>query len=104
MVGMFISYAIHKSDRFFAILNSFAFPDYKFDIRSIIVVLVCYKTAFSFMICFQGVSAVRAFYELLSQSSLSVLHPEENKPVAPVELCPILKTLYKVLITRYLIS
>lgn len=48
----------------------------------------------------QGVSAVGAFYELLSQSSLSVLHPENNKPVAPVELCPILKTLYKILITR----
>ncbi|XVE99884.1 hypothetical protein REPUB_Repub03eG0240000 [Reevesia pubescens] len=48
----------------------------------------------------QGVSAVKAFYELLSQSILSVLHPEENKPVAPVELCPILKTLYKILITR----
>ncbi|XP_027070094.1 probable glycerol-3-phosphate dehydrogenase [NAD(+)] 1, cytosolic [Coffea arabica] len=48
----------------------------------------------------QGVSAVGAFYELLSQSSLSVLHPEDNKPVAPVELCPILKTLYKILITR----
>ncbi|XP_022742608.1 probable glycerol-3-phosphate dehydrogenase [NAD(+)] 1, cytosolic [Durio zibethinus] len=48
----------------------------------------------------QGVSAVKAFYELLSQSSLSVLHPEENKPVAPVELCPILKMLYKILITR----
>ncbi|ONK78477.1 uncharacterized protein A4U43_C02F19180 [Asparagus officinalis] len=50
----------------------------------------------------QGVSAVGAFYELLSQSSLNVLIPEENKPVAPVELCPILKTLYKVLITREL--
>ncbi|OMO90140.1 hypothetical protein COLO4_19334 [Corchorus olitorius] len=48
----------------------------------------------------QGVSAVKAFYELLSQSSLSVLHPEENKPVAPVELCPILKMLHKILITR----
>ncbi|OVA08051.1 Glycerol-3-phosphate dehydrogenase [Macleaya cordata] len=46
----------------------------------------------------QGVSAVGAFYELLSQSCLSVLHPEENKPVAPAELCPILKTLYKILI------
>ncbi|OMO51078.1 hypothetical protein CCACVL1_30022 [Corchorus capsularis] len=46
-----------------------------------------------------GVSAVGAFYELLSQSSLSFLHPEGNKPVAPVELCPILKTLYKILIT-----
>ncbi|XP_060183545.1 probable glycerol-3-phosphate dehydrogenase [NAD(+)] 1, cytosolic [Lycium barbarum] len=48
----------------------------------------------------QGVSAVEAFYELLSQSSLNVLHPEANKPVAPVELCPILKTLYKILIKR----
>ncbi|TXG70294.1 hypothetical protein EZV62_005229 [Acer yangbiense] len=48
----------------------------------------------------QGVSAVGAFYELLSQSSLSVLHPGENKPVAPVELCPILKILYKILISR----
>ncbi|KAJ0258301.1 Glycerol-3-phosphate dehydrogenase [Hirschfeldia incana] len=48
----------------------------------------------------QGVSAVGAFYQLLSQSSLSILHPEEKKPVAPVESCPILKTLYKILITR----
>lgn len=48
----------------------------------------------------QGVSAVGAFYELLSQTSLSVFHPEENKPVAPAELCPILKTLYKILIRR----
>ncbi|KAF7804059.1 glycerol-3-phosphate dehydrogenase [NAD(+)] GPDHC1, cytosolic [Senna tora] len=48
----------------------------------------------------QGVSAVEAFFQLLSQSSLNVLHPEENKPVAPVELCPILKTLYKILILR----
>ncbi|XP_035544381.1 glycerol-3-phosphate dehydrogenase [NAD(+)] GPDHC1, cytosolic-like isoform X2 [Juglans regia] len=48
----------------------------------------------------QGVSAVEAFYKLLSQSSLNVLHPEEKKPVAPVELCPILKTLYKILISR----
>ncbi|KAM4080104.1 hypothetical protein ACB094_09G166000 [Castanea mollissima] len=48
----------------------------------------------------QGVSAVGAFYELLSQPSLNVPHPEENKPVAPVELCPILKTLYKILIRR----
>ncbi|KAK4841222.1 hypothetical protein QYF36_000998 [Acer negundo] len=48
----------------------------------------------------QGVSAVKAFYELLSESCLSVLHPEENKPVAPVELCPILKMLYKILIKR----
>ncbi|KAI8545903.1 hypothetical protein RHMOL_Rhmol07G0073300 [Rhododendron molle] len=50
----------------------------------------------------QGVSAVKAFYELLSQAHISVLHPEEKKPVAPVELCPLLKTLYKTLITREL--
>ncbi|KAI5682819.1 hypothetical protein M9H77_04047 [Catharanthus roseus] len=48
----------------------------------------------------QGVSAVGAFYQLLSQSSLNVLHPNDKNPVAPVELCPILKTLYKILITR----
>ncbi|BAT93465.1 probable glycerol-3-phosphate dehydrogenase [NAD(+)] 1, cytosolic [Vigna umbellata] len=48
----------------------------------------------------QGVSAVRAFYELLSHSSLNVLNPEENKHVAPVELCPILKMLYRILIAR----
>ncbi|KAG0496961.1 hypothetical protein HPP92_001652 [Vanilla planifolia] len=48
----------------------------------------------------QGVSAVGAFYELLRQQSLSILHPDDKKPVAPVELCPILKTLYKILITR----
>ncbi|KAK3223901.1 hypothetical protein Dsin_010926 [Dipteronia sinensis] len=47
-----------------------------------------------------GVSAVKAFYEMLSESCLSVQHPEENKPVAPVELCPILKMLYKILIKR----
>ena len=52
----------------------------------------------------QGISAVKAFYELLSQSCLSILHSEENKPVAPVELCPILKTLYNILIARYLSS
>ncbi|XP_078159008.1 6-phosphogluconate dehydrogenase family protein [Carex rostrata] len=51
----------------------------------------------------QGVSAIGAFYELLSQPSLSVLHPEENKPVAPAELCPILKRLYKILIKRELL-
>lgn len=50
----------------------------------------------------QGVSAVHAFYELLSQDSLSVIHPEAKKPVAPVELCPILKTLHKILIKREL--
>ncbi|URD77957.1 NAD-dependent glycerol-3-phosphate dehydrogenase C-terminus [Musa troglodytarum] len=48
----------------------------------------------------QGVSAIGAFYELLSQPSLSVLHPEDNTPVAPAELCPILKTLYRILIRR----
>jgi hypothetical protein len=48
----------------------------------------------------QGVSAVNAFYELLSQGSLCVMHPETKKHVAPVELCPILKTLYKILIKR----
>ncbi|GAB2227951.1 hypothetical protein Droror1_Dr00009780 [Drosera rotundifolia] len=48
----------------------------------------------------QGVSAVGAFYQLLSQSSLSLSRPGEDKPVAPVEFCPILKTLYKILITR----
>ncbi|XP_024983310.1 glycerol-3-phosphate dehydrogenase [NAD(+)] GPDHC1, cytosolic-like isoform X1 [Cynara cardunculus var. scolymus] len=55
---------------------------------------------FMCLILFQGISAVKAFYELLSQSHLSILHPEEKKPVAPVELCPILKTLHKILISR----
>ncbi|BAB86423.1 glycerol-3-phosphate dehydrogenase-like protein [Oryza sativa Japonica Group] len=50
----------------------------------------------------QGVSAVNAFYELLSQDSLSVMHPEANRSVAPVEMCPILKALYKILIKREL--
>nr|GMD59578.1 probable glycerol-3-phosphate dehydrogenase [NAD(+)] 1, cytosolic [Ipomoea batatas] len=48
----------------------------------------------------QGVSAVKAFYELLSQSSLNLYDPGENKHVVAVELCPILKTLYKILIVR----
>ncbi|KAH8971648.1 hypothetical protein BDL97_02G154700, partial [Sphagnum fallax] len=48
----------------------------------------------------QGVLAVEAFHELLRQPSLSVMHPELNKPVAPVELCPILRALYKILIQR----
>ncbi|KAF3794535.1 putative glycerol-3-phosphate dehydrogenase NAD(+) 1 [Nymphaea thermarum] len=48
----------------------------------------------------QGVSAVHAFHELLGQPCLNVLHPDENRPVAPLELCPILKTLYGILITR----
>ncbi|KAL6853875.1 hypothetical protein ACP4OV_019904 [Aristida adscensionis] len=50
----------------------------------------------------QGISAVGAFFELLSQPSLSVLHPEEKKQVAPAELCPILKRLYRILIKREL--
>jgi glycerol-3-phosphate dehydrogenase (NAD+) len=52
----------------------------------------------------QGVSAVKALYELLSQPRLNLHHPDENKPVAPVEFCPILKTLYKMLILRDLPS
>ncbi|KAK6140515.1 hypothetical protein DH2020_025745 [Rehmannia glutinosa] len=52
----------------------------------------------------QGVSAVKAFYELLSQSRLNVPHPNGNKHIAPVELCPILQTLYKILIVRELSS
>ncbi|KAG8079038.1 hypothetical protein GUJ93_ZPchr0007g4354 [Zizania palustris] len=50
----------------------------------------------------QGISAIGAFFELLSQPSLSVQHPEENKQVAPAELCPILKRLYRILIKREL--
>jgi hypothetical protein len=45
---------------------------------------------------FLSVSAVNAFYELLSQGSLSVMHPEIKKHVAPIELFPILKTIYKI--------
>ncbi|KAA8519171.1 hypothetical protein F0562_013427 [Nyssa sinensis] len=52
----------------------------------------------------RGVSAAKAFYELLSQPCSSVLHPDENKSIAPVELCPILKTLFKILIMRELSS
>ncbi|XP_051146581.1 probable glycerol-3-phosphate dehydrogenase [NAD(+)] 1, cytosolic [Andrographis paniculata] len=52
----------------------------------------------------QGVSAVKAFYELLSQSCLNIPHPNENKNIAPVELCPILQKLYKILIVRELPS
>lgn len=44
---------------------------------------------------------MKAFFELLNQSSLSLQHPEEGKPVTPAELCPILKMLYRILITRY---
>lgn len=48
----------------------------------------------------QGVSAVKAFYELLSQSRLNIPYPNLDERIAPVELCPILKTLYKILILR----
>ncbi|KAL2609880.1 hypothetical protein R1flu_028453 [Riccia fluitans] len=48
----------------------------------------------------QGVSAVEAFHELLKQPSLSVIHPETKESVAPVELCPILQFLYRILIQR----
>ncbi|CAM6085283.1 unnamed protein product [Calypogeia fissa] len=48
----------------------------------------------------QGVSAVEAFHLLLRQPSLSVIHPELKVPVTPVELCPILQTLYRILIKR----
>lgn len=48
----------------------------------------------------QGISAVEAFYELLRQPSLSVMHPELGKPVRPVDLCPILRALYKILIQK----
>ncbi|XP_042061379.1 probable glycerol-3-phosphate dehydrogenase [NAD(+)] 1, cytosolic [Salvia splendens] len=50
----------------------------------------------------QGVSAVKAFYELLSQSRLNIMHPSEKMHIAPVELCPILQKLYKILIVREL--
>ncbi|XP_047951549.1 probable glycerol-3-phosphate dehydrogenase [NAD(+)] 1, cytosolic [Salvia hispanica] len=50
----------------------------------------------------QGVSAVKAFYELLSQSRLNIMHPSEKTHIAPVELCPILQKLYKILIVREL--
>ncbi|KAJ8491293.1 hypothetical protein OPV22_013014 [Ensete ventricosum] len=49
-------------------------------------------------VAIQSASAERAFYELLSRPSLSVLDPERKKHVAPTELCPILETLHKILI------
>lgn len=52
----------------------------------------------------QGISAVKAFYELLSQARLNILHPSEKKQIAPVELCPILQKLYKILIVREMAS
>lgn len=48
----------------------------------------------------QGVSAVEAFFELLSQPSLSVMHPDEERPVLSVEWCPILQALHKFLIKQ----
>lgn len=48
----------------------------------------------------QGVSAVEAFFQLLSQPSLSVMHPDEERPVLPVEMCPILQALHSFLINR----
>jgi len=48
----------------------------------------------------QGISAVEAFHELLRQPSLSVIHPELGTLVRPVELCPILRALYKILIQK----
>lgn len=48
----------------------------------------------------QGVSAVEAFFQLLSQPSVSVIHPDEERSVLPVELCPILQALHKILIKR----
>jgi hypothetical protein len=62
--------------------------------------MVCFSTIVYHSIG-QGISAVGAFFELLSQPSLSVQHPEENKQVAPAELCPILKRLYRILIKRF---
>ena len=56
------------------------------------------------VVSFQGVSAVDAFYELLSQDSISVMHPEANRSVAPVEMCPILKALHRILIKRLELS
>lgn len=64
-------------------------------------IFLAYRTMLTFIFYLQGVSAVKAFFELLSQSSLGVLHLDENKAVAPVELCPILRMLYSILIKRY---
>ncbi|CAI5965350.1 unnamed protein product [Closterium sp. NIES-65] len=45
----------------------------------------------------QGVSAVAAFYTVLSEPAYKVPHPVTNELVAPIELCPILQTLYHIL-------
>ncbi|KAJ7547595.1 hypothetical protein O6H91_08G093700 [Diphasiastrum complanatum] len=48
----------------------------------------------------QGISAVGAFHELLRQPSITIMHPQLDKYVAPIELCPILITLHQILIER----
>jgi glycerol-3-phosphate dehydrogenase (NAD+) len=48
----------------------------------------------------QGISAVAAFYELLTHSDTLVEIPETGEKTQPIEQCPILKTLYKILHTR----
>ncbi|CAI5469463.1 unnamed protein product [Closterium sp. Yama58-4] len=48
----------------------------------------------------QGVSAVAAFYTVLSEPAYKVPHPVTNDLVAPIELCPILQTLYHILHVR----
>jgi glycerol-3-phosphate dehydrogenase (NAD+) len=48
----------------------------------------------------QGISAVAAFYELLTHSDTLVENPETAEKTQPIEQCPILKTLYKILHTR----
>lgn len=48
----------------------------------------------------QGVSAVEAFFTVLSQPVFQVPHPLTNELVAPIELCPILQTLHHILHVR----
>lgn len=48
----------------------------------------------------QGISAVGAFYDLLSHSDTPVEDPETGEKTQPIELCPILKTLHRILHTR----
>ncbi|GAQ81157.1 NAD-dependent Glycerol-3-Phosphate Dehydrogenase [Klebsormidium nitens] len=48
----------------------------------------------------QGISAVGAFYDLLSHSETPVENPETGEKTQPIELCPILKTLHRILHTR----
>ncbi|CAI5529389.1 unnamed protein product [Closterium sp. Naga37s-1] len=49
---------------------------------------------------YKGVSAVAAFYTVLSEPAYKVPHPVTNELVAPIELCPILQTLYHILHVR----